>query len=915
MAELVGRGRELAEVETRLAGVRAGSGAVVLVEGEAGAGKTAFANAVTRRARAAGHATAWGACPEGEPGAPFRPWLQILQSIRAPATGLDEPADASVTRYRRFDAVVEALRDRATGDGLLLVLDDLHAADLGSLRLLQHVASEAADLPLMLLALFREGQAGTDRHDVLSAVGRERGAHRIRLGALAADDVTELATRAAAGPLDAATLRAIGERSGGNPLFVVELARLAGTGERLPRGIRATIGRRLDAVPADTRLLLRQASVHGREFDAVTLAATVRLTRDEAVARLGPALDAGVLVADGPVLRFDHVLTQEVLYAELGPTERQELHARAASAVADGPIETVAHHLRQGGEAEALTVTLRAAERARGRLAYEDAAYQYRAALDLLPRADDGTRARLLLDLAGCEFRAGAVDAAWRCCHEAADLGRAAGDAAVLADAATVLRGVTDSSVTPRIHALCRSALPLLGDTEPVRRARVLAQLVVTADPFGPGPEVTHDGGEPDLGRRALQQAEASGDPDAVFLALQARGTELTGAGHVLERLSLGERAVRLGREVGRPEYAAWGHLWRLGAFAELGRRVPFDAELAAFAVAVDQLREPLWTWRLTLVRTSVALSEGRLARAAELMAEGQVRGRRAGHEAADFFHLVYADALAQLTGEGYDPVERAVRAFTEQGPFLSRAWHVNVLMHMSRIDEVRAMWPSLVPHLGAFPRHAREWVVAMSGMADVCVALGDRETGAWAYAQLLTFADRQVIADPLAPGYGPVALWLGRLARLLGDAEAAGEHLRSALATSLALGFAPATGYVHLELARAALDQGDRAAAREHLDAAGDLARRLGLAPLQVAVEAVVTPPPAAGPLTPREEQIAALVAEGLSNRQIAERLYLSVRTVENHVTHILVKLGFESRARIASWHADPSRRPQASA
>ncbi|WP_405393786.1 ATP-binding protein [Microbispora hainanensis] len=645
MTELVGRGRELAEAETRLSGVRAGSGAVVLVEGEAGAGKTAFANALTRRARAAGHATAWGSCLEVEPGAPFRPWLQILHAIRAPATGLDEPADASVTRYRRFDAVVEALRDRATGDGLLLVLDDLHAADLGSLRLLQHVASEAADLPLMLLALFRDGQAGTDRHEVLSAVGRERGAHRIRLGALAAGDVTELATRAAAGPLDAATLRAIGERSGGNPLFVVELARLAGTGERLPRGIRATIGRRLDALPADTRLLLRRASVHGREFDAATLAATVRLTRDETVTRLGPALDvaldaaldAGVLVADGPVLRFDHVLTQEVLYAELGPAERQELHARAAAAVADGPIETVAHHLRQGGEAEALTVTLRAAERARGRLAYEDAAYQYRAALGLLPRADDGTRARLLLDLAGCEFRAGAVDAAWRCCQEAADLGRAAGDAAVLADAATVLRGVTDSSVTPRIHALCRAALPLLGDTEPVRRARVLAQLVVTADPFGPGPEATY-GGEPDVGRRALQQAEACGDPDAVFLALQARGTELTGAGHVLERLSLGERAVRLGREVGRPEYAAWGHLWRLGAFAELGRRVPFDTELAEFAGAVDQLREPLWTWRLTLVRASVAFSEGRLALAAELMAEGQARGRRAGHEGAEFF-------------------------------------------------------------------------------------------------------------------------------------------------------------------------------------------------------------------------------------------------------------------------------------
>ena len=908
VTELVGRARELADVDGWLAATRGRSGSLVLVEGGGGVGKTAFADAVTRRARAAGHATAWGSCREGEGAAPFRPWLQVLRAIGAESTGLDEPADASVTRYRRFDAVLDALRNRATGEGLLLVLDDLHAADLGSLRLLQHVASDAADLPLVLLALFRAGEAGADRAALLAATGRERGARRVRLGALADEEVAELAVRAAAHPLDAATLRVIGERSGGNPLFVVELARLASSGERLPRGIRETIGRRLDGLPEGTRVLLRQASVHGREFDAAALAATVEPARAEAVAELSPALDAGVLVADGPLLRFDHVLTQEVLYAELGPTERQELHARAASAVGDGPIETVAHHLRQAGGAQALEVTLRAAERARGRLAHEDAAYQYRAALDLLPRADEGARARILLDLAGCEFRAGAVDAAWCSCREAADLGRATGDGAVLADAATVLRGVTDSSVTAQIHALCQLALPLLGDAEPVRRARVLAQLVVTADPFGPAPQATEDDGEPGLGRRALQEAEACGDPDAVFLALQARGTELTGARYVLERLSLGARAVRLSREVGRPEYAAWGHLWRLGALAELGRRVPFDAELAAFTVAVDQLREPLWTWRLTLVRTSLALGEGRLDRAAELMAEGLVRGRRAGHEAADFFHLIHAEALAQLTGEGYEPVERAVRAYTEQGPFLARSWHVNVLLHMGRVDEVRAIWPSLAPHLGEFPRHAREWVVAMAGIADVCVALGDRETGAWAYAELLPFADRQVIADPQGPGYGPLSLYLGRLARLLGDAEAAEAHLRSALASGQALGFAPPTAYSHMELARTALDRSDRAAARRHLDAARDLSGRLGLAPLRAAVEAADTPPKA-DPLTAREQEIAGLVAEGLSNRQIAERLYLSARTVENHVTHILTKLGFESRARIASWYTDRYR------
>jgi DNA-binding CsgD family transcriptional regulator len=909
--DLVGRSRELADMDRWLAAARPGAGAqptgsVVLADGEAGAGKTVFGDAVTRRARAAGYATAWGSCVEGEGGEPFRPWLRVLRTLGADGCRLDEPADASVSRYRRFDAVLDAARGRAAVAGLLIVLDDLHAADLGSLRLLQHVATAAVDLTLVVLALLRPADAGADRDEVLGAVARERGARRLRLGALAGDEVEELAIRAAGRRLDAATLRAIGERSGGNPLFVVELARLAGTGAALPRGVRETIGRRLDRLPAATRAVLRQASVLGREFAAGTAAAATGLPRGELVERLAPALDAGVLVADGLVLRFDHVLIQEVLYAELGPVGRPELHARAAAALRDGPIEAVAHHLRQAaplGDADvALDVTLRAAERARDRLAYEDAVYQYRAAWDLMPATAEGARARLLLDLAGCEFRAGAVAAAWGTCREAADLGRATRDPAVLADAATVLRGVTDSSVTTQIHVLCREALPLLGDTEPVRRARVLAQLAITADPFAAGPATA------DLGGRALREAEASGDPDAVFLALQARAIELTAVSHVLERLSLGERAVHLGRDAGRPEYAAWGHLWRLGALAELGRRVPYDAELAAFAAAVDQMREPLWAWRLTLVRASLALSEGRLARAAELMEEALERGRRAGHEAAGYFRLIYAEALAQLTGDGFEPVEREVRALTERAPFVARTWHINVLLHMGRIDDVRAAWPSLVPHLDAFPRHAREWLLATAGIADVCVALDDRETGASVYAQLLPFAERQVTADPQGPGYGPVALPLGRLARLLGDPGAAEGHLRSALASSLASGYLPHAGYARLELARTALDRDDRAAAGEHLAAARELATRLGLAPLLREVESLNSAAAAEAtrsPLTAREEQIAGLVAQGLSNRQIAERLYLSPRTVENHVTHILVKLGFESRARIASWHA----------
>jgi DNA-binding NarL/FixJ family response regulator len=108
-----------------------------------------------------------------------------------------------------------------------------------------------------------------------------------------------------------------------------------------------------------------------------------------------------------------------------------------------------------------------------------------------------------------------------------------------------------------------------------------------------------------------------------------------------------------------------------------------------------------------------------------------------------------------------------------------------------------------------------------------------------------------------------------------------------------------------HLELARLlGRHRPQNSAADAHLDSALRTARRLGMAPLAAAATALRDERRRAGALTAREEQVAALVAEGLSNRQIAHRLHLSERTTENHVTHILTKLGFDSRTRIAAWY-----------
>jgi DNA-binding CsgD family transcriptional regulator len=398
---------------------------------------------------------------------------------------------------------------------------------------------------------------------------------------------------------------------------------------------------------------------------------------------------------------------------------------------------------------------------------------------------------------------------------------------------------------------------------------------------------------------------------DARFLALQARVNELVDIRYTLERLAVGERAVRLGRESGRDDYLAWGHAWRLDAFWQLGRRVQMDAEVTALATVVGHLKQPLWLWRLKMTQASMALMEGRHDAARELAANALTIGRRGGHHGADFLDLVFSAHLSVQTGEGQSPVLQRLRAFVEEGPILSRSWLMWVLATMGRMDEAAALWHSLVvPHISAFPRHVPEWLIGRSGFADMCVLLGDTAVAQRIYADLLPFADKHVVSGAFTPTGGPIALYLGKLALLRDDHDDAEVHLTSALHSAAAMGSGPHQAYTRLELARLLLSRrghADMRAARTHLHAALDTARALGMKPLAAEVQALAAQHrlDRDGPLSSREEHVAGLVAEGLSNRQIANRLHLSERTVENHVANILGKLGFDSRAKVAAWHA----------
>jgi len=500
-----------------------------------------------------------------------------------------------------------------------------------------------------------------------------------------------------------------------------------------------------------------------------------------------------------------------------------------------------------------------------------------------------------LLEHARTVYATGPVAQALEACEEVAAAARAADDPAALADAATVIHTTPSTAVAGRVHALCTEALARLGDSDPVRSARVRAQLVLTTDPFHVS--------EP------LDLPPESGDPESSFLRLQAWQAARLTVDHLPERMEVADAAVELGRRTGTDEYLFAGRRWRTDVHAVLGDRVDLAAELSALRPLAARSGRPAWRAHVMAVEASQRLLEGRYDDAVDLLQRAvQTEGDPDGESAA--LQVIVTSVVAQQTGRGAAESEAAVRELVDSMPYMARGWLCVVLRARDGREEAEALWWSIAPHVLRMPVRAPEWLIATVGNADVCAWLGDRETGARLYAELVPYSGLHAIAFAHSPYEGPVDLALGRLAVLADDRDAAARHLGSALHACEVLHALPHQALVLAELAQ--LAGHGTAGGQAHAGRARALASRLGMAPLLARMPAATGSrglTAADRPLTPRELEITALVADGLSNAAIAERLILSLRTVEHHVSNVLRKLDMTSRAGMASWHASRGR------
>ncbi|MBQ1047388.1 AAA family ATPase [Micromonospora sp. C51] len=790
---------------------RDGVPAVALISGDAGAGKTALLDALTRRLSADGWVTAWGRVPEYD-GAPTAwPWTQINQALTErvrpaqqatpapPAVAGPVPGDGGernleTLRFHLRREAISLVDTAARKAPVLLVLDDLHRADEGTLDLLTGLFAEPAPAsgPVMIVAAYRTSQVGAGLTATLARLAPREPA-RVYLTGLPEVATAEL-TRAVVGfDVDATTLRSIHHRSGGNPFFVRELARLlAAEGPqalaRVPAGVRDVIRHRLTQLPEATRTLLRQAAVVGRDVDPEVLSALTGEPEPVVLDALDQAEQAGFLGAHGTAgqLRFTHILVRDTLYDDLPAARRARWHAATGEALERlHPHQTaaLAHHFTAAGNqataGRAARYARSAAEQAEARAAPHDAVRLWEQAVTAYDRATDGdARGRLAaqMGLGRALAVTGRLAQARR--HRAAAITTAQrlDDPELLADVLTafdvpaIWTRNDDEPLSRQVALAVETALAGLPPDDRTRRGHLLATLALELR-----------GSTGDRGSRAAREAEdiarRTGDVPLLALALNARYLHtFHRAGLAPERARLGVELAEVARSRNLVTFEVLGHLIAMQAYCAVGDLATADAR----ATAADHLAR---RYELPLVGLFT-----RWYAALRLAIEGRPAEAEAAYREAD--HALPADELPgmarglaplalfclRLTTGGEPTPGETVRWRDEDwGPY--EPWVRPLLLlaagHRTEAAEALEAVPDS-PH--DLLREARGCLVARAALA-----LGDRSRIRATYADLLPADGELAGAGSGVLTLGPVARHLGDLAAALGDHDRAQVHYSSA--------------------------------------------------------------------------------------------------------------------------------------
>jgi DNA-binding CsgD family transcriptional regulator/tetratricopeptide (TPR) repeat protein len=981
---LVGREASVALLEAALQAAREGEPRHAVIGGEAGVGKTRLLVAIRESAVQQGVRVLVGRCVSmGEDGLPFAPYTEILRSLAAqegaaavaalagrgaadlarlvPALGPDEPVPAQElwARTRLHEALLDLLVRLAGRAPLLVQLEDLHWADVGTLSATAYLLRALQGSPVMLMVTFRSDDVPREhplRH-WLAEASRDAHVERIDLMPLATPDTAALVSHILGEALATPEVAEIQRRSDGNPFFIEELlASRTGPAVSLPTTLRDVLLARVDSLPASARHVIGVAAVGGREVEHDMLATVLHGSGDGEVdgRAEGWDLDLLALVEAGLLLptraldeddaySFRHALLQEAVYDAALPTERRRLHRAWAEALAEhhgdpspaADLVNLAHHWREARDERALQASVAAGDAAMAGYSYAIAAGQYEQALSL-----------------------------WDAAHappsdlDHVDLLERASRASYLA------------SQHRRAVALCRAALAELGEADPARRTTLqtlLGRTLWVSGDYAASIEAYEEGvrrapAEPPIVRaRALaglgqvymlhaRHAEARAlceEAIGVARSIGARDVE----GHGLN--TLGVALAGLG-EIGAAQEsiaAALAIALELGIPDDIGRAYVNRADIEhwsgdperALATSIEGLQVAAeWgvsssygAW-IGYGAVTFAFEVGRWDQAAWLLAEAD---RIVGSpETATFYRAAYSMEFLAATGDpGFEALWEHVRRTVLGSPLSDDLATVLqggllFLLFAGRSDEALAVVGQAVELVGGLGTSFRAselsrlaaWAVADAPRAD---RPGGIESPIRDVEALM--AQVAVLANGWQPRLADPGPRLSEVLRLDSDqvaAETARMHREDVAEdwASLAAAWAGLGRPFRVAIARwreagAAERSGDRAGAVAALREGHRIATTLGAVPLvghletmarrlrvRLAAGAAETDLDTrrdAAPygLTRREREVLAAVAAGRTNRQIAEALFISESTAGVHVSNILGKLGVATRTEAA--------------
>jgi DNA-binding SARP family transcriptional activator len=882
----VGRGPELAELVGGLDDAFAGRGRLFLLAGEPGIGKSRLAEELAVHARARDARVLVGRCWEAGGAPAYWPWVQSLRTyvresdtaalrsqlgagaadlaqlipeLRQRFQDLPQPASSGSegARFSLFDAATEFLRNASRGRPLLLILDDLHAADAPSLLLLRFLTRELGSIRMLLLGVYRDVDPipAAPLTEMLAEVAREPLTRRLSLGGLSEREVAEYVELTASEIASSELVAGLHEETAGNPLFVGEMVRLltadgveseSSRNVRLaiPQTVRDVIVRRLGHLSQECNRVLVLASVIGREFALDALARVAGVSEDELLDTLDEAMAVRVVsdVPGGPGrLRFAHVLIRDTLYEGLTAARRVRLHRRAVEALeplyGDEPgqhLAELAQHSISGKDFEkALHYARRAGDRALALLAYEEAARLYQMALDaleLLDPDDETARCELLLSLGEAEIRAGNSSVAKERFLDAAGIARRVGLSLELARAAAGYGGRivwARAEGDDRLVPLLEEGLAALADEDVELRARLLARLAgaLRDEPSRERRDT--------LSSEAVELARHTGNPAGLAYALDGRAAAMHGPDTVAECLALGTELREVAARIGDRERVVAGHVLRIIAQLTVGDIREAKVDLAAASRIADELRQPAQLWQTTSTQALLALAAGRLTEAEALIPQAFAFGERALPEGAIPIYRLQRYTLFDFLGR-LEEVEAEICDLVAEYPArpIFRCALAHLDARLGRTAEAKRALDHLAGEdFSALP-FDQEWLYGMSLLAETSSLVGDKNSAVVLYRLLVPWSAFNAV--DVGEGFrGSVSRYLGLLAATTKRSQDAELHYEHALQSNAEMGAHPWVAHTQDDYARLLLshnERGDRERALELIGGALTTYRELGM-------------------------------------------------------------------------------------